>query len=466
MSTGCISSSTPPPTVLDGARRLAAVRGLGGIAHGGIVTTILDEVMAWALIDHDHWGVTARMAVTFKRPVPIGEPIRGEGWVVEARRRVITAEGSSSTPTASPRDLRGDLRRRAGGQESRAQGPLPVRDIRMPDEAGDADDPGHGANGGRRAPSPSGPWRSSLSAAIVPRRWVARSRTTSTRPEPSSRPWTRALDELADPDYQEGTPRSSPGSRAHARRRWPLLSAILRGFKSATRNGARRRCSTSPPHCSASRSSRSMDRVRAPRPDRRRGARADLAAAPARRGTGRTGPRSMRSPTRRARHPRRALPVGGARAAGVLAVPLGAPPGRLDGRDDPARERGSGRQPDRRRPRGLALLRELIGDAEPDVHKALSWAYRTLAQVDRAATVEALRDEADGRHRETTATAPGSSATSFQARPAEVADELRGRLGTDPRRPARRRPPRRHHRAGLHGRRSGDPAGPPHHPRP
>lgn len=67
--------------------------GWEGIAHGGIVTTILDEVMAWALIEHDHWGVTARMTVEFKRPVPIGQPIRGEGWVVEARRRAITAAG-------------------------------------------------------------------------------------------------------------------------------------------------------------------------------------------------------------------------------------------------------------------------------------------------------------------------------------------------------------------------------------
>ena len=67
--------------------------GWEGIAHGGIVTTILDEVMAWALIEHDHWGVTARMIVEFKRPVPVGSRIRGEGWVVEARRRIVTAGG-------------------------------------------------------------------------------------------------------------------------------------------------------------------------------------------------------------------------------------------------------------------------------------------------------------------------------------------------------------------------------------
>jgi uncharacterized protein (TIGR00369 family) len=67
--------------------------GWEGIAHGGIVCTILDEVMAWALVDHDLWGVTARMNVDFRRPVPIGRRIRGEGRVRETKRRVIYAEG-------------------------------------------------------------------------------------------------------------------------------------------------------------------------------------------------------------------------------------------------------------------------------------------------------------------------------------------------------------------------------------
>jgi len=67
--------------------------GWEGIAHGGILCTILDEVMAWALVDHDVWGVTARMSVDFKRPVPIGRPIRGEGRVVDVRRRIVRAEG-------------------------------------------------------------------------------------------------------------------------------------------------------------------------------------------------------------------------------------------------------------------------------------------------------------------------------------------------------------------------------------
>jgi uncharacterized protein (TIGR00369 family) len=74
--------------------------GWEGMAHGGIVCTILDEVMAWALVDHDMWGVTARMSVEFKQPVPVGRPIRGEGRVVAIRRRLVDAEGVILDPAS------------------------------------------------------------------------------------------------------------------------------------------------------------------------------------------------------------------------------------------------------------------------------------------------------------------------------------------------------------------------------
>lgn len=44
---------------------------------------------------------------------------------------------------------------------------------------------------------------------------------------------------------------------------------------------------------------------------------------------------------------------------------------------------------------GLPLLGQLIGDAEPDVQKALSWAYRSLAQIDRQRTTQTLRAETE-----------------------------------------------------------------------
>ena len=44
--------------------------------------------------------------------------------------------------------------------------------------------------------------------------------------------------------------------------------------------------------------------------------------------------------------------------------------------------------------RGLGLLGILIGDAAPDVQKALAWAYRSMALVDLPATTAALEAEA------------------------------------------------------------------------
>jgi acyl-coenzyme A thioesterase PaaI-like protein len=67
--------------------------GWEGVVHGGILCTILDEVMAWALVGEDNWGVTARMAVDFRRPVIVGMPIRAEGWITQSRRRIVDTAG-------------------------------------------------------------------------------------------------------------------------------------------------------------------------------------------------------------------------------------------------------------------------------------------------------------------------------------------------------------------------------------
>src|SRR6188474_2837475 len=63
------------------------------VAHGGIVATLLDEVMAWSVIGRGTWGVTARLNLAFKRPIPIGRAIRAEGWVTNDRRRTVHTAG-------------------------------------------------------------------------------------------------------------------------------------------------------------------------------------------------------------------------------------------------------------------------------------------------------------------------------------------------------------------------------------
>jgi acyl-coenzyme A thioesterase PaaI-like protein len=108
-------------------------QGWNDIVHGGIVSTILDEVMAWSLVDRDVWGVTARLAVDFRHPVPIGRPIRAEGWVVEARRRVFRAASQlvdaldgtvlargEATYVAAPDERKRELKRRYGFRDDSA----------------------------------------------------------------------------------------------------------------------------------------------------------------------------------------------------------------------------------------------------------------------------------------------------------------------------------------------------------
>lgn len=67
--------------------------GWEGIAHGGVLCTVLDEVMAWALVAEDNWGLTARMSVDFKRPARIGVAIRAEGWTTRSGRRLSGTAG-------------------------------------------------------------------------------------------------------------------------------------------------------------------------------------------------------------------------------------------------------------------------------------------------------------------------------------------------------------------------------------
>ena len=67
--------------------------GWEGIIHGGILCTILDEVMAWSLVSRDNWGVTARMSIDFRKPVTVGQAIRAEGWITESRRRIQVTAG-------------------------------------------------------------------------------------------------------------------------------------------------------------------------------------------------------------------------------------------------------------------------------------------------------------------------------------------------------------------------------------
>ena len=67
-------------------------QGWTGIAHGGVVSTLLDEIMAHAVIHHVGQGVTTDMQTRYKAPVPLGEELEVRGWVDEANRRLATTK--------------------------------------------------------------------------------------------------------------------------------------------------------------------------------------------------------------------------------------------------------------------------------------------------------------------------------------------------------------------------------------
>lgn len=67
--------------------------GYAAMMHGGIVSTLLDEAMSWAVIDRGHLAVTAKMDVVFKRPVPVTVPLLVIGRVERDRQRLVEAAG-------------------------------------------------------------------------------------------------------------------------------------------------------------------------------------------------------------------------------------------------------------------------------------------------------------------------------------------------------------------------------------
>lgn len=79
-----------------------AFEGYEGVVHGGIVCTVLDEVMAWSLYRERTWAVTGQLSTRFRKPVLVGVPARAIGRIIRDRGRVI--------------EVKGEIRREADGQ--------------------------------------------------------------------------------------------------------------------------------------------------------------------------------------------------------------------------------------------------------------------------------------------------------------------------------------------------------------
>jgi acyl-coenzyme A thioesterase PaaI-like protein len=98
-------------------------QGYPGRMHGGLVATMLDEAMGWAVYGAARWGATARLNVRFRQPVRLDAPLRVEAWIVNDRSRLI--------------ELRAELRDTGGKLLAEADGTFMKLDERTSSDLSD-----------------------------------------------------------------------------------------------------------------------------------------------------------------------------------------------------------------------------------------------------------------------------------------------------------------------------------------
>ena len=67
-------------------------QGWNDIVHGGVVATILDEIMAHAVIHYVGQAVTTSLQITYRAPLHVETEFQVVGYVVEQKSRAVAAE--------------------------------------------------------------------------------------------------------------------------------------------------------------------------------------------------------------------------------------------------------------------------------------------------------------------------------------------------------------------------------------
>jgi acyl-coenzyme A thioesterase PaaI-like protein len=82
-----------------------------GLAHGGAIMTLLDEVMGSVAGTGERRRVTASMQVDFRMPIELGRPLLAMGWVAERLSRGYFVQGTV-TYEDEPEVVRAEARAR------------------------------------------------------------------------------------------------------------------------------------------------------------------------------------------------------------------------------------------------------------------------------------------------------------------------------------------------------------------
>ena len=72
----------------------AAYEGPPGCVHGGYVAAVFDELLGATQSLSGDQGMTAHLGVDYRRPTPLGAPLRLEGWLDRRDGRKIYAKGA------------------------------------------------------------------------------------------------------------------------------------------------------------------------------------------------------------------------------------------------------------------------------------------------------------------------------------------------------------------------------------
>jgi acyl-coenzyme A thioesterase PaaI-like protein len=64
-------------------------QGWDGVMHGGLVTVLLDEAMAWAASASTTMYFTGRLEVRYRQPVRTGVLLTVRGWITRNRGRTL-----------------------------------------------------------------------------------------------------------------------------------------------------------------------------------------------------------------------------------------------------------------------------------------------------------------------------------------------------------------------------------------
>lgn len=68
-------------------------QGFPGVLHGGLIGTLLDEILGRTAIANNIWCMTAQLDVRYKKPVPIGMPLKLKGEILRQKGRLIEGKG-------------------------------------------------------------------------------------------------------------------------------------------------------------------------------------------------------------------------------------------------------------------------------------------------------------------------------------------------------------------------------------